>query len=373
MSIHRRAVANGFVYDVRLRAPDGRAYKRTFTTKRDAETWQAQEKADRSRGAWVDPRAGQITLETYAWRWLADRPNLRIRTVELYEGELRLHILPVLGEVDLADLSPARIRRWHADMIRAGKPSRITVAKCYRLLKTILSTAVDDGLIVRNPCRIKNAGVERSPERPVATIEQVFALVDAIGVKYRAVVLLATFAGLRAGELMGLTRRSLDLQAGTVRVDSQLQELAGGAFHRAPPKTDAGVRTLALPRFVLPELEKHLAEWVGPEPDALLFTGCEGGPLRRAVLWRHWREAVTAVGVEHLRLHDLRHTGNTFAAATGASTKELMARMGHASPQAALRYQHATAQRDAAIAGALDKMVSECAPRQADDAERGGA
>lgn len=314
-----------------------------------------------------------MSLRDYSTRWLADRPTLRPRTRELYEGELRLHILPTLGDVNLSDLTPERIRRWHADLIRAGRPGPPTVAKCYRLLRTILNTALDDGLIAKNPCRIKQAGIERSPERPVATVEQVLDLCDAMGGKYRALVLLATFAGLRVGEILGLTRSSLDLDAGTVTVTRQLQELAGGEFHTAPPKTDAGRRTIALPAFVVPQLREHVEAYAGPGPDGLLFLGEEGGPLRRAVLWRHWQAAIAQVGMKEFHLHDLRHTGNTLAAATGASTKELMARMGHASAEAALRYQHATARRDAAIADALDQMVGGRTSGGSDAAGRGNS
>ncbi len=72
-----------------------------------------------------------------------------------------------------------------------------------------------------------------------------------------------------------------------------------------------------------------------------------------------WKKATEKVGVPGLRLHDLRHTCNTLTAATGASTRELMHRMGHASPRAALRYQHATRERDVVIATALDQIIQE--------------
>ncbi|MGH9064694.1 MAG: tyrosine-type recombinase/integrase [Acidimicrobiales bacterium] len=362
MSIERRSAKHGVVYDVRLRAPDGRAYKRTFRTRREAETFEARERADRSRGGWVDPRAGSVTLADYASRWLEDRPRLRIRTRELYEGQLRHHVLPGLGKLSLAELTTARVRSWHAGLLRAGRPGPVTVAKCYRLLRTILGTAVEDGLIVKNPCVIKDAGVERSPERPIATVAQVYALADALGGRYRVLVLLATFTGLQLGELLALTRQRVDLLHGTVTVTEQLQELAGGSVVVGPPKTHAGLRTVALPAFLLPELEAHLDRWAAPGLDGLLFVGEEGGPLRRGVLQRHWRAAARQVGLPDLHFHDLRHTGNTLAAATGASTKELMARMGHASPQAALRYQHATAERDVAIAAALHDLVAGSRP-----------
>jgi integrase len=99
-----------------------------------------------------------------------------------------------------------------------------------------------------------------------------------------------------------------------------------------------------------------LAEYVVASPDSLLFTGEKGGPLRPHVLQAAWDKARRRTDLQRLHFHDLRHSGNTWAAATGASTAELMARMGHASALAALRYQHATADRDRAIASALSLM-----------------
>lgn len=308
------------------------------------------------------PLAGRVLLEDYAWRWFTERTALRPRTRELYEGELRLHILPALGNVELGQLSTIRVRKWHAGLLNAGRPGPTTVAKCYRLLRSILSTAVEDGLMAKNPCVIKGAGVERHAERPVATVEQVFQLADAIEPRFRAMVLVAAFTSLRLGELLALTRRSLNPEDGTIAVIAQLQELAKGGHYRGLPKSDAGRRIVAVPDVLLPTLASHLGKWVDPEPDALIFGGQEGKPLRRATFYKAWHQAITQVGLVDFRFHDLRHTGNTLSAATGASTKELMARMGHSSSRAALIYQHATKQRDAAIARGLSETISRSMP-----------
>lgn len=337
----------------------------TFRTKRDAESFLAGVRADVERGVWVDPDAGRITLADYAWRWLDQRPDLRVRTRELYESELRLHILPPLGDTELAKLTTSRVRAWHAEMLKANRPGRTTVAKCYRLLRTILGTAVEDELIVKNPCVVKGAGVERPAERPTATIEQVYAIADVIEPRYRALVLMATFTGLRLGELQALTRRRLDLLHSRVDVIEQMLHLADGTLLVAPPKSDAGRRSVAIPAVIVPDLEAHLATWAAPGRDGLVFCGHHGQPLRRGTFYTAWKRATKAVGLDGVRPHDLRHTGNTLAASTGASTKELMARMGHASPRAALIYQHATKDRDAAIAAALSDLVEKVTARPA--------
>jgi integrase len=270
------------------------------------------------------PDAGKVPLAEYAWRWLDERPNLRRRTQELYEGLLRLHVLPPLGDTPLRDLRPATIRTWHAGLLTGPKPGASTAAKSYRLLRGILATAVEDDLLPKNPCAIKGAGVERPGERPIATIEQVYALADVIEPRYRALVLTATFTGLRLGELRALTRRRLDLLHATVHVVEQMSELKHGELVVGPPKSDAGIRTVTILAALIPELEARLGRWSAPEPEGLVFCGTRDQPIRRASLYTAWRRAIRAIGFEELRFHDLRHTGNTLAAATGVSTKELM-------------------------------------------------
>ncbi len=345
-------------YQVRYRV-DGQELgaPQTFRTKSEADAWLAAARADLERGTWIDPEAGRITLEEYAWRWLAERPNLRPRTSELYESELRLHILPVLGRVELRHLSSARVRSWHSELLAAERPGAPTVAKCYRLLRAVLATAVEDDLVVKNPCVLKGAGVERSAERPVATVEEVYAIAEAIEPRFRALVLLAAFTGLRLGELRALRRNRLDLEACTVHVTEQVQDLTDGTLFFGEPKSEAGRRTVAFPEVLVPELQTHLDEWAGPGPHGLVFCGTRGQPLRRATLHSAWKRATREAGVNDLHFHDLRHTGNTLAAGTGVSTKDLMARLGHSSPRAALIYQHATSDRDAGIARALNEVI----------------
>ncbi|MFN8037188.1 MAG: tyrosine-type recombinase/integrase [Acidimicrobiia bacterium] len=330
---------------------------RTFATVADANRWLSATEAEIARGAWVDPRAGTITFSEYADGWLASRPGLRPRTVELYRSLLDRHLIPALGDRQLGKLTGAVVRHWYAARLRSETPGRVTVAKCYRLLRAILNTAVADELIVRNPCAIKGAGVERTPERPVATIARVWALADAVEPRFRVLVLTAGFAGLRFGELAALTRCRIDLDARTISVVENQVELSGGALLIGPPKSDAGRRTLVIPDALVPELAAHLDVFVASDDAARVFTGAKGAPIRRHNWWAKWSAATEAVGMLGFRFHDLRHTCNTLTAATGASTRELMHRMGHSSAAAALRYQHATRDRDAVIARALDEVI----------------
>ena len=157
----------------------------------------------------------------------------------------------------VAALTTGAVRRWHMKLLDNGV-SPVTAAKAYRLLRAIMNTAVDDGLIRRNPCRIKGAGSEDSPERPVLTVRQVYALADAVDPRYRALILLATFASLRWAELAALTPHDIDTEACTVRVTRQINYPPGGGHSFGPPKSRAGRRVVSFPDLIAPDLRAHL-------------------------------------------------------------------------------------------------------------------
>ena len=234
----------------------------------------------------------------------------------------------------------------------------VTVTKAYRLLKAIMNTAVDDGLIKRNPCRIDGAGQEHSPERPVLTVAQVLALADAFADhRYRLLVLLAVFCSLRWGELAALPRSGVDTGAGVVSVRVSVAEQARGPLVTGPTKSAAGRRDVTIPAFLLPDVAAHLKEFTAADPRALVFTGPKGAQLRRSNFTRAWAKATAAAGLDGFHFHDLRHTGNVLVAEEGATLREMMERMGHASTRAALIYQHRSMHRDKVLADAVSKRV----------------
>lgn len=336
---------------------------RAFATKGEAQHWLTTTETDILRGGWVDPEAGHVTLAGYANAWLRRRPDLRPSTTAKYRLLLDKHVLPQLGDVAMGSLKPSRVRDWWA-ALAAVTPS--TAAGAYRLLSTICKTAVSDQVIARSPCQIKGAGVERAPERPTATIAELEAAVEAASPRWRLAFLLAAWCQLRRGEILGLQRRDVDLLHDTLSIDRAIVVHSDGNYGIGPPKTEAGRRTIAVPPNVIDELERHL-DTVGPEADAWLF---EGGQDPNGVLnlERAWHRARAAIGRPDLHLHDLRHSGLTWSAAIGATTAELMHRAGHASSAASLRYQHATKDRDRAIADALADLktgkVTPITPRR---------
>jgi integrase len=402
----------------------------TYERKSDADRALVLIEAQISSGEWTDPERGKVQLGDYAALWIAQRPNLRPRTVDLYCWLLKKHIAPYLGGVPTGKLSTAMIREWRADLLGNGV-SVTMAAKAYRLLRAVLMTATEeDKILPRNPCRIRGAGDEDAAERPVLTVAQVFELAERVGRRpvgniralpagghrlrfgrqgvmraspkvygsrsdaeqalwkmaadgradwsqdrrYLALVLLATFASLRWGELTALRRSDLDLEAGAVRIRAAFVERSTGELLLGLPKSKAGRRVVGVPQAIIPVLREHMSVFVADEPGALLFPGVKGGPLRRGNFNRMsaWPYAVKSVGAEGLHFHDLRHTGNTFAAASGAKLRDLMARMGHDSERAAMIYQHESRGADQAITDAIDRHV-QTEQDDSDDEDDGAA
>ena len=253
----------------------------TFTTKADANAWLAREQADRSRGAWVDPKSGKETLEAYATRWLDGRSDLRETTRAKYGDLLRRHILPALGRKELAHLEPADIRAWYH---RLARDHQATADDCYRLLRAVVNTAVADGHLAKSPCTVKGAGSVRAEERPVASVVEVARVADEMPDRLRVAVLLAAWCQMRRGEMLALQRRHVDLLHGTVRIEQAWVVPPGGRPVIGPPKTEAGRRTVAIPPNILLAVEEHLQRFVGPEPKAWLFGTSTGAAISPAEL-----------------------------------------------------------------------------------------
>lgn len=333
----------------------------TFQAKADATAWLSTIQADILRGAWVDPRAGKQTFEDYAESWLAGRSDLRPTTRAKYDQLLRGHLIPKFGAREIARLAPSDIRTWYHGL--AGE-HQATADDAYRLLRAILNTAVADELLVKSPCVVKGAGSVRAAERPVISMQDVVRALEAVPERYRVGLLLAAWCQLRRGELLGLQRRHVDILNGTIRIEQAWVVTAAGVSVLGPPKTQAGTRTLNVPGHVLPHLSKHLERFTGEHSEAWLLSGPDGGPLSARTISRYWDKARRSIGRPELHLHDLRHSGLTWSAATGASVAELMRRGGHASPAAALRYQHATEDRDKALADALTVLAASASAGQ---------
>ena len=331
----------------------------TFDRKADALAALAEIETNIRRGKWIDPSLGDRLLADYAREWLEHRPDLAVRTVETYGYLLDKHILPALGLLNLSAITPSDVRAWNA---RSARLHPSTAAKAYRLLSTIMKTAVLDEVITNSPCRVRGAGQERTPERPMATIDEARMMRDAMPERLRVAIDLALWCQLRKAEVLGLQRRDIDLSSGTISIERSRTFLTTGVAVLKEPKTIAGRRELTIPRPVVERLDTHLQDFVPRDPESFILCAADGTPVSQAALQRAWTKARIAVRREDLHFHDLRHTGLTLAAASGATTAELMHRAGHSSADAASRYQHATRERDRDLAARLAAMDGRRAP-----------
>ncbi|WTO36044.1 site-specific integrase [Streptomyces achromogenes] len=344
-------------YQARYPGPDGvmRPAPETFATIADADDWLAEKQTEIRRGEWRDPEAGAVSFRAYADKWVAER-ELAPLTRDLYRYLLDKY-LAAFADSDLDEITAPLVREWRAERLRVTGAKTMT-AKAYRLLKAIMETAVDDELITRNPCRIKGAGKEKAAERRIATVAQVDALAEAVGMRWRLMVYLGAYGPMRPEELAGLRRRDIDLDNLRIKVRLAEPERMNGRRVRGETKSEAGTRTVILPAFLRRELRWHLESYAEPGPDGLIFVGEKGAPFRRSTFGRKWRKARETVGMpEGFRFYDLRHTGHTLSTRSGATLKDTMVRAGQSSEKAALIYQHSDEERQEEVAAGLDATV----------------
>lgn len=382
----------------------------TFTAKMDAEGWLlAERKRLEDPETWTPPKqrledarrraeaATLPTLKEYAERWIEDRRNsrgepLRALTRDKYRSSLRVHIYPTFGDVPLDQITRTDVRAWYEGLV-AGPAAR---AHAYSTLRAILTTAVlEDELMERNPAYLRGAGVRGGRKRiKPASLEDLAVMVEAMPENRRLLLLLATWCALRSGELRELRRSDIVLSEGDgvphgwVNVTRGVVRARTGSEERGqrtqpvvgPPKTDAGVRSVSIPSFLLPAVREHLSLHAAPGEDGLLFPSSrdpkehlsestlngreavldEDGQVRRAGFG--WREARRRAGRSDLDLHDLRHTGASMAGEEGASIAELMYRLGHSTPAMAMRYQHSRLERDQELGRRLSERAERPAP-----------
>ena len=329
----------------------------TFDTKEDAEGWLTDRRREISREEWAPPTRNKAVLSfgEFSARWLEQR-ILKPRTRADYHHLLDSRLLPTFGALPLKGITADLVDDWH---MQQGKGSPTATAHAYGLLRTILGDAFQRRLIPHNPVHIRGAGSSRRAKkiRP-ATLPELATLTQAMPARYRAMVLLAAWCGLRFGELTELRRKDIDAKNGVLRIRRAVVR-ADGQTLISTPKSDAGTRDVAVPPHLHQALREHLAEHTGPGREDLLFPAADGkSNMAPSTLYKVFYPARAAAGRPDLRFHDLRHTGAVLAAQTGATLAELMARLGHSTAAAAMRYQHASRDRDVVIAARLSELAA---------------
>lgn len=341
----------------------------TFPTKASAVAWlQAEEDLieldRRNPGTWAPPaeraarrQAEKLTLRTYANTWLENKTKLARRTRANYRSHLDNSILPALGDHGLTEVTPEHVRTWFAGL---GSTHETRNAQAYAVLNGVFNTAVADDLIEKNPCRIKGAAQVKHAKRSVMLLDaaQLAPLAAAMPEPLRLTVLLAGWCGLRKGEVFALQRRDFTEDGSAVSIERSVT-YRDGKFDVGPTKTRESRRVVSVPPHVRPAVLDHLENHTAKGDEALVFTDPATGSYSGEWQFRvPWDAARAAIGKPELHFHDLRHAAGVLAVQGGASTREVMDRLGHTSPTMAMRYQHTAEGRAAALADRLSALAN---------------
>jgi len=305
------------------------------------------------------PDAGNMTLGEFLQHWLEQAaPRLRPKTLADYQGLLRVHILPGLGGMRLSKLQPLHLARHYA-ALRKGGASGFRLEKIHCILHKALQDAFRWGLLASNPASLIDAPKRPHTERPLWTHEQVLlqAILDGHGGRYGPLLGFLLASGCRVGEALGLRWTDVDWTAGAVHIERQVTELCSKPLE-GPPKTRAGIRTIALPAWGLELLRRRWLQALSEGQAGRVFCTEVGTvPLQGNV-----RRALTALcarlGLPRVRVHDLQHISLSLLAMSGVPLKVTQARAGHSTARMTLDvYQHVLGDGDRVAAQALNGLL----------------
>jgi integrase len=329
---------------------------KTFERRADAEMFLTTMEGSKVRAEWVDPRRARVRLEDWTERWLDTTVHLKPKTRAGYDSLLRTHILPAFGKTPLGAIEPDDVSAWVSEMAKQGL-SASRIRQAYRVLSAALKAAVVSRYIVSSPCIGVRLPRPARREMHFLSAEQVEALVAATPKPYDIMLSVMAYGGLRWGEVTALRRARCDLLRSRIEVAESLAQVQG-EFHFGPTKTYE-TRAVRLPTFLCDMVAEHLADDVGQEPTALVFTEADRGPIRHWWFWhRIWATAVVASGVpSDLRIHDLRHTCAALLIAQAAHPKAIQVHLGHSTIQVTMdRYGHLFPEEIDRLAEGLDMV-----------------
>ena len=328
--VRRERARGGWAWEVRYRDPNRRERSKTLDTKAKAEAFAASVETDIDRGEFLDPRLGKKPFGDWAKEWLEARASeIKPTTYISYEGLLNGHLLPAFGPMAIARIRPLDIQRFFATMREKGL-SRSRLRQARQLLSMILNAAVANGYIARNPVpKEKLGGTEPRRDQHPLTFEEVHAVANAVPDRYRALIYVLAYGGLRWGEAAALRRRNCNLLRNRLEIREAVSEVRGGVVYGSP-KTHQ-TRSVVIPEPVKELLAEHLAMYVPRQSNSLVFTTEACGHIwinnfRRDV----WKRALEEAGVsDDVTIKDLRHTCASLMHAAGRSAKEVKEQLGH--------------------------------------------
>jgi integrase len=356
-TLERREQTPGHVtYRVRWWADD-RQRSKSFKSYDDARRFKAVLEGDMANGSFIDPRQGAVTLSRFLEEHLdALLIDVRPSTRNRIEGIYRTHVEPQFGHLPLNAVTTATVGKWVNAMRYTLSPS--SVRKNVFALRRVLDLAVSYGLVRSNPVVAVKLPQEPKHEQRFLTHDEAWILAESVAARYRALVLLAVFGGMRFGELTALRRMHIVPERNQVAIRETLVEI-NGKVSIGPPKTKSSVRVVTIPRSVMAEIVSHMNSYTGEGADALVFTGKRGNCIQRHWFSRYyWTPATNAAGLTGLRFHDLRHTFVALWVSLGRNPKEVSKAAGHSSVAFTLdRYGHLYDTDSDSLADELDIML----------------
>lgn len=352
-TVERRSQGGTVRYRVRWWA-DGRQRSKTFQRAAEANRFKASLEGDVANGTYVDPREGQVTVASFAADWFGNIVHLRPSTLSRLEVTLFKHVVPEFGRLPLTAVTTEHVSLW----VRNSPVGASATRKNLFALRSLLDAAVAQNKVRTNATKSVRVPAEPRHEQRFLNQVEVARLASSIDARYRCMVLIGAYGGLRFGEVVALRRKNVNVTRSTVTITDTLVD-THKTWHLGPPKTKAARRTVTLPASVMRELNQHMLATVAAEDDAFIFTNASGAVIRRS--WfrqRVWLKACAAAGLEGVRFHDLRHTFVSLWVSLGRNAKEVSKAAGHASVAFTLdRYGHLYEVDDADLADRLDQLL----------------
>lgn len=336
--------------------PGGPQRSKHFGRKADAERHLTEMLHGLNTGTYIPPEAGKVTVQEYAELWRVAQVH-RQSTADRLEVELRRRVYPTFGDRPIASVRPSEVQAWIKGMTFSLAPASVVLAA--RTFASLYRAAMRDRIVNSSPCDgMKLPEVPPTLVVPPA-VETVHRLHDAAPDRMKAVVMVAAGAGLRQGEIYGLTVDRVDFLRRTIKVDRQLVTPKAGEAFLGPPKRPASVRTIPVGDLVVTSLARHLERFPAGT-DGLIFTNESGEPIRRQRGSDLWRAVTSRAAVGDVRLHDLRHFYASALIRAGLSVKVVQHRLGHASAVETLDvYGHLWPDDEDRTRAAVDSLLAK--------------
>jgi integrase len=319
----------------------------------------------------------RTTIADYLTWWLENviKPTRRPKTYRTYEQQVRLHLIPALGRVELAKLTRQHVQTLLRQKQESGLSNR-SVQIIHAVLRHALEEAVLSELIARNVAKLVKPPAAVRPEiRPLDHERARRLLASLRGDRLEALFLLALTTGMRQGEILGLRWHDVDLDAATLTVRWQLQ-WSNGAFQFVPPKTKRSYRVIELPPLVVDALRTHRARQQLERDRAgaawhdldLVFATRNGSPIFGWNIYREFKTRAKRAGLEHVRFHDLRHSCASLLLAEGVDMRTVMEILGHSQIAITIdTYSHVLPHTKREAARRMNALLIRLEPTAADD------